>query len=136
MTDHCSDCELEFQSECPRYGGKADCLSAENEVYKGTEYDSHTDTCYNMPVCPECGNPLFIEEEDVGKVVECGICHTRLTVPEEGWIRKYINDFTGQRIEEMPCGCGGTMKIMRVKYNGNWVTAGGQCEKCGMRFIV
>ena len=137
MTDHCSECELELTNGCPKYGGKVKCDSLK-EACKGLGYDMHTDACYTQPECPECGYPLFIEEKDIGNTVKC-TCGASLHIPDTDWIRKYVDNFTGQKEIEWPCmndKCDGTMKVLKVKRNGNWVTAGGQCEKCGMRFIV
>lgn len=137
MTDYCADCELEMTNDCPRYGGKADCEHAP-EAVRGLGYDIHTDSCYTIPECPKCGGPLFIDEDDIGKVVECG-CGRMIRIPDTDWTRKYVEDFTGEKVEEMPCltdGCDGVMKVKKVKRSGEWQTAGGQCEKCGAWFIV
>lgn len=137
MANHCSDCDLEYQNSCPRYGGKNECVHAK-EAVKGMEYDMHSDSCFTVPECPDCGCPLFIEEDDIGKTVECG-CGEMVKIPDADWTRKYVEDFTGEYTEECEClneECNGVMKVYRRKYNGNWITAGGKCEKCGFRFIV
>lgn len=135
MTDHCSDCALEMTNDCPRYGGKSDCDHAE-EARKGTEYDMHSDSCYTIPECPECGMPLPIVAKDIGRAVEC-FCGEMVRIPDTEWTRKYVEENTGEKEEETTCmACNGTMKISKYKRLGKWVTAGGKCEDCGMYFVV
>lgn len=135
MANHCSDCELEYQNSCPRYGGKNECVHAK-EAVKGLGYDMHSDSCYTIPECPECGSALFIEEKDIGKAVECS-CGEMIKIPDTEWTRKYVEENTGEKEEETTCmACNGTMKVRKYKRLGKWVTAGGKCEDCGMYFIV
>lgn len=104
---------------------------------KGMEYDHYTDSIYDTVECPECGMPIFgLEESDVGKEVECG-CGEKVLIPDEDWVRKYIEDNTGHRVETVKCfSCGGKMIQHLYKRRGTWRVGHGECQDCGMRFIV
>lgn len=108
------------------------------QAVKGIEYDMHSDSCYDMPECPECGMPLFgLEESDIGKTIQHDYCETEVYIPDEEWIHKYFEDNTGSRTEEIKCmWCGGRMSVVKRKRCGKWVTGHGECLDCGVRFIV
>lgn len=110
------------------------------EIRKGIEYDCYTDSIYDQPECPSCGQPMFqLTFDDIGKTVECPCCETKFTVTDSEWIRKYFENFTGEneKTEEHICmECGGKMTVHLIKRNGEWRTFSGECESCGLKFIV
>lgn len=108
------------------------------EIQKGMEYDYHTDSIYDQPECPYCGMPIFgIKLDDIGKTFKCTCCEKDFTVTDSAWLRKYIEDFTGEKTEEQKCSnCGGIMTVHSIKRNGEWRTFSGECKSCGLRFIV
>lgn len=108
-----------------------------SEIRKGMEYDCHSDSIYDQPECPHCEMPIFgIKLDDIGKTYKCPCCEKDFTVTDSEWLRKYIEDFTGEKTEERECRCGGKLTVRLFKRNGEWRTASGECEKCGLRFIV
>ena len=90
--EKCNQCELELTDDCPRYGGAVSCQEAEDVVFKGMGYNMVTYKMYSVPECPRCTSIVDISEEDIGKAIERKHCHTRLAVPSEGWIWKYLDD--------------------------------------------
>lgn len=108
-----------------------------NSIKKGMEYDCFTDNIYDQPECPHCEMPIFeIGLADIGKTFKCQCCKKDFTVTDSDWLRKYIEDFTGEKVEEQKCSCGGKMTVHMLKRNGKWRTFSGECENCGLRFIV
>lgn len=107
-------------------------------VKKGMEYDLRSDSIYDCPVCPECETPIFgVKEADIGKEKECICCNTKVLIPDEPWVRKYIEDNTGTRTEQDVCKiCGGTVERTVTKINGRWQTISGICKDCGLRYLV
>lgn len=106
--------------------------------YMGIEYDMHTDSTYHVPECPICDIPLFgLEPSDIGTEITCPCCKRQILIPDENWIKTYIEENTGSKTEEMECMfCGGKMTVKKYMTNGKWQTAGGECKDCGVRFIV
>ena len=88
----CNQCELELTDDCPRYGGAVSCQEAEDVVFKGMDVSIDGEVSQTVPECPVCGRIVDVSEDDVGKAIECKHCHTRLSVPSEGWLWKYLDD--------------------------------------------
>ena len=105
---------------------------------KGMEFDRYSDSIYDCPVCPECETPLSgVKKSDIGKSVPCGYCGAQVLIPDEPWIRKYIEENTGVKEDTVVCiQCGGNIKTKMIKTNGTWRTFGGICEKCGAKYLV
>lgn len=108
------------------------------EIRKGIEYDCYSDSIYDQPECPHCEMPIFgIKLDDIGKTFKCPCCEKEFTMTDSEWLRKYIEDFTGEKVEEQKCSsCGGKMTVHLIKRNGEWRTFSGECQNCGFRFIV
>lgn len=109
-----------------------------NEIQKGMEYDYHTDSIHDQPECPHCKMPIFgLEASDIGSIIKCPCCEKDIQITDSDWLRKYIEDYTGEKTEEQKCmGCGGKMTVHLIKRNREWRIFSGKCENCGLRFIV
>ena len=106
----------------------------------GIDYDMHEDKCYKCPACPECGEPVYLYDDNNYHCVSCGII---VEIDEEmkGWFAKRSET----KIEMGDCfpdgmGCGGK-NCVEIHYRRNpvtleWQTAFGHCTKCDMKFIV
>jgi DNA-directed RNA polymerase subunit RPC12/RpoP len=112
------------------------------------DYDSRTDSIYKRPCCPECGEPILL----FGDAYHCVSCGEKVEVtnPE---MEKWFDDRAEIRYEQKDCprmplddegkefmGCGGkgTLRVLYVRNKATleWQEAQGECEKCGLKFIV
>lgn len=118
----------------------------------GNDYDWRTDKCYKAPLCPLCYAPFGkIADDNEYHCFSCG----RIIEVNDPDMKKWIEDRKEKKVEMEDCfpnevkmkdgetikmGCGGK-KCVKVTYHRNpvtlkWEQMGGQCTKCGMRFIV
>lgn len=115
----------------------------------GSDYDMHTDKCYECPCCPKCKEPIFLH----GDKYYCVSCGKEVEPTEEMFI--WLSERAEEKTEMEDCfpkeielkdgtkikmGCG-EKKCVEVHYRRNpvtleWETMGGKCTKCGMSFIV
>ena len=103
------------------------------------EYDMHTDKCYKHPGCPKCDMPIYKDKED--GLYHCLSCGEEVFMEDPRMI-KWMQEREETKTEYEDCflGCGGE-KCVKVHYRRNpvtmeWQQAYGECEKCGLRFIV
>lgn len=100
----------------------------------GLEYDYHNDKCYNEPQHEECGAPIYFEEG----AYRCICCGEEMELTDD--MKKWIDERSGEKEECIPCmNCGKpTMKVHYYKNRNTleWETGCGECDSCGMRFIV
>ena len=102
------------------------------------DYDFREDKCYDRPSCPECKAPIGLDED--GKY-HCFSCGEIVEVDDPKMIEWFaIRDESKTENEDCFLGCSGkgTMEVhyMRNPITLEWQTMGGECKKCGMRFIV
>lgn len=121
-----------------------------NKVMKavwGIDYDMRTDSCYSVPACPECQEPIRMCDD--GKY-HCFCCGEIVEVDDPEMI-KWFKDRSETKTEYTDCpkittkdgktlGCGGVGTV-ETHYRKNpvtkkWQVMGGKCSKCGMSFIV
>lgn len=102
------------------------------------EYDFYTDSIFEMPGCPECGEGIYgLDALDIGTTIKCPFCEAEIGIPDEEWVHEYIRDNTGSKAEEVKCfSCGGDMTQILHKRKGEWRIGGGSCKTCGLRFII
>lgn len=106
----------------------------------GSDYDMHTDTCFQRPLCPDCIDlvPIFRRDSERPDIAECINCHKEFELTEEmkNWLE--AREETKEEIDTCIRCKQKTMKIHYVRNDVNlkWQTAYGSCEKCGTRFIV
>jgi len=103
----------------------------------GMEYDMHTDSIYHSPSCPKCEAPIFKEHERY-LCISCGE-EVEVDDPEmQEWLR--VREETREITQDCMFGCGGkdTVHIQQTRnpITLKWQTMYGECEKCGMSFIV
>lgn len=112
------------------------------------DYDMHTDKCYNTLGCPKCKEPIGRYDDGKFRCFNCG----RVVSVKDKTMLDWYNKRSETKVEYEDCfpavtkdgkeglGCGGK-GTMRIHYRRNpvtmeWQTAGGECTKCGARFIV
>lgn len=112
------------------------------------DYDLHTDKLFKRPGCPECHEPIGMDE---GGRYRCFSCNGEVEVKDD----EMLNWFAARSeqkitMEDDPVitskdgkhssGCGGKKCVethwVRNKVTLEWQVAYGQCKKCGMQFIV
>jgi len=121
-----------------------------NEVLKavwGIDYDMHTDSCYSVPACPVCKEPIFVYEDGN---YHCASCFEIVEVDDPDMI-KWFEERSETKTEYEDCpkfttkdgrtiGCGGKGTVetyyRRNPVTKKWQVMGGKCSKCGMSFIV
>ena len=100
------------------------------------DYDSREDKCYKRPGCPECSEPIGLDEDGQYHCYSCG----KVVEVEDPKMIKWFSDREGTKVEYSNCGCGGqnTFETHYVKnpVTLDWQVAFGGCSKCNMRFIV
>jgi len=110
------------------------------------DYDYHTDKLYKRPGCPECEEPVFLN--DAGKYC-CASCGKDVEVADPEmveWLKVRhetkveMKDCTKFELEGMVFGCGGKACV-ETHYYRNKVTLGWQvgwsvCRNCGAKTIV
>lgn len=100
------------------------------------DYDMQQDKCYDRPCCPECNAPIGKYKDGLYHCYSCGEV-VDVTNPDMiNWLR--VREET--KTEYSDCVCGGK-NCMETHYTRNpitlkWQVMGGQCSKCGMRFMV
>ena len=114
-----------------------------------TDYDMHTDSCFQRPCCPECRDPLFLREDGKFHCINCG----KAAMPDSqmiAWMEKrretkvemqdcpdYEFEFKGKKIK---MGCGGKdcveVHFVRNDVTLDWQYAWSICKNCGIRTIV
>lgn len=117
------------------------------EAIWGTDYDYRTDAIYERPVCPECKEPIGVDED--GKY-HCYSCGEVVEVKDQSMI-EWLEKRNETKVEYADChiftskngattGCGGKGTVethyMRNPVTLKWQIMGGRCKKCGMRYIV
>lgn len=101
------------------------------------DYDMREDKCYGRPCCPECNAPIGKYEDGLYHCFSCGEV-VEVTDPDMiEWLK--VREET--KTEYSDCGrCGGKNCVethyMRNPITLKWQVMGGQCTKCGMRFMV
>lgn len=115
----------------------------------GEDYDWRKDRIYACPVCPKCGEAVG----KIGGAYRCFACGTKVELDEKmlAWFGEREEtktemwdclpdkevDIDGKKIR-MGCGGKGCVEVhmMRNPVTLEWQTMGGECKKCGWRFIV
>lgn len=99
-----------------------------------TDYDYRNDKCYKAVGHKECYAPIF-EFNGIYKCVCCGK-EARLNLAQRIWYERR----KGTKIKTEKCfGCGKrTMKVMyrRNHMTRKWECGNGECNDCGIKFIV
>ena len=99
------------------------------------DYDMSEDKCYDRPCCPECHAPIGRYEDGL---YHCFSCGEVVDVTEPDMI-KWFSDREQTKTETSSClKCDGEIETYYMKnpVTLEWQVMGGQCNKCGMRFIV
>lgn len=113
-----------------------------------TDYDMHTDSCYQRPSCPECREPIGLREDNKYHCFACGEVVEVKDSKMLAWFQE--REETKVELEDCPkiiskdgehlSGCGGK-KCVETLYVKNpvtlkWEARAGRCKNCGTSFIV
>lgn len=113
----------------------------------GIEHDHREDKYYDCPTCRVCMAPIYKDGEEY----RCVSCQELFEVDDE--MREWIDARNETKVETGDCpvakskrgdvwtsGCGGvgTMKIVYVRnpVTMKWEVHHGECQQCGLRFMV
>lgn len=111
----------------------------------GTDYDYITDECYKRPCCPECEEPIGLDDGvyrcfSCGKEVEVNDPEMLEWLERRSKVKIVMRDCPEHEYKGKKMGCGGKRCVethmMRNPVTLEWQERGGVCTRCGRRWIV